>query len=102
MKHLQMMIKPASSNCNLCCSYCFYEDECRNREIPSYGFMSPDTLEVLVKKALEEAEDSCTFGFQGGEPMLAGLPFFRNLLNLRRNTKIRKPDCLSTYRPMEL
>ena len=99
MKHLQMMMKPASSNCNLRCSYCFYEDECRNREIPSYGFMSPDTLEVLVKKALEEAEDSCTFGFQGGEPMLAGLPFFQKFIEFTekyKNPETRLSFCIQT------
>ena len=90
MKHLQMMIKPASSNCNLRCSYCFYEDECRNREIPSYGLMALDTLEILVKKALEEAEDSCTFGFQGGEPMLAGLSFFQKFIEFTE--KYKKPE----------
>ena len=38
-----------------------------------YGKMSEETLETLVKKALEESEESCTFVFQGGEPTLAGL-----------------------------
>ena len=87
MKYMQMMIKPASSNCNLRCSYCFYEDECKNREIPSYGIMKEDTMEILVKKALEEAEDFCTFGFQGGEPTLAGLEFLRNLWECLKNKK---------------
>ena len=32
MKYMQMMIKPASSNCNLKCSYCFYEDECKTEK----------------------------------------------------------------------
>lgn len=90
MKYMQMMIKPASSNCNLRCSYCFYEDECKNREIPSYGIMKEDTMEILVKKALEEAEDFCTFGFQGGEPTLAGLEFLRNLWNVLKNIKKKK------------
>ena len=57
MRHLQLMIKPASSNCNLRCAYCFYEDECKNREIPSYGLMTLETLEAVVKKALEETQE---------------------------------------------
>ena len=80
VKHLQLLIKPASSACNLMCTYCFYKDECKNRETYSYGFMETDTAEILVKKALEEAEDSCLFGFQGGEPMLAGLEFYKHFL----------------------
>lgn len=90
MRHLQLMVKPASSNCNLRCSYCFYEDECKNREIPSYGIMDLETLEIVVKKALEEAEQSCTFGFQGGEPFLAGLPFFRKFIEYTE--KYKKPE----------
>ena len=75
MRHMQLLMKPASSNCNLRCSYCFYEDECENRQTHSYGIMKKSVLEQVVKKALEEAEESCTFGFQGGEPLLAGLDF---------------------------
>ena len=87
MRHLQLMIKPASSNCNLRCTYCFYEDECKNREIPSYGLMTLETLEAVVKNALEAAERSCTFGFQGGEPFLAGLPFFRKFIEYTEKYK---------------
>ena len=80
MRHMQLLMKPASSNCNLRCSYCFYEDECENRQTHSYGIMKKSVLEQVVKKALEEAEESCTFGFQGGEPLLAGLDFFESFI----------------------
>lgn len=89
MKHLQLLIKPASSGCNLRCSYCFYEDECENRQIRSYGIMKKDVLEQVVRKALEEAEESCTFGFQGGEPLLAGLDFFESFIGYTK--KYKKP-----------
>lgn len=79
MKNLSIMIKPASGGCNLRCRYCFYADITEHREVASYGKMSEETLETLVKKTLEESEDSCTFVFQGGEPTLAGLDFFRSL-----------------------
>ena len=99
MKHVQLMIKPASSNCNLRCSYCFYEDECKNREIHSYGFMKEEVLEAVVKKALEAAEVSCTCGFKGGEPPPAGLDFFRKFISYTKQYK--KPEtkvsfCLQT------
>ena len=89
MKHIQLMMKPASSNCNLRCAYCFYEDECKNRETASYGVMKEDVLETVVKKALEAAELSCTFGFQGGEPTLAGLEFFEKFIEFTE--KYKKP-----------
>ena len=99
MKHVQLMIKPASSNCNLRCSYCFYEDECKNREVHSYGFMKDEVLEAVVRKALEAAEISCTFGFQGGEPTLAGLDFYRKFIAYTKQYKkpgTRLQFCLQT------
>ena len=75
MPSLSLLIKPSSGNCNVRCKYCFYHDEQENRDTFSYGFMSEETLEVLVKKALQYADRECSFGFQGGEPTLRGLDF---------------------------
>lgn len=78
MKHLQVLLKPASSDCNLRCSYCFYRDEARKRNTASYGKMGKSIVEEIVRKSLDAAQESCTFGFQGGEPTLAGLDFYRH------------------------
>lgn len=83
MPPVQLLIKPASGNCNLRCGYCFYCDEMAKRETENFGFMTEETLELLVKRALEFAEGSCGFAFQGGEPTLAGLDFYRRLLELQ-------------------
>lgn len=80
MPPVSILIKPASSNCNLRCKYCFYHSISENRNIPSYGMMSDETLENLVEKALDYSEQSCTFAFQGGEPTLAGIQFYKSLL----------------------
>ena len=82
---LTVLIKPVSGSCNLACSYCFYRDEIDKRETGSAGIMSPDMLELLVKRALSEASVQCTFGFQGGEPLLAGLPFYERLIALQKH-----------------
>lgn len=89
MPPLNLLIKPASGNCNLRCKYCFYNDISENREIHNYGMMDIDTLEVLVKKAFNYAEHVCTFAFQGGEPTLVGLDFFKKLVGFvnKYNTK---------------
>ena len=79
MPPLSLLIKPASGSCNMRCKYCFYADEAQNRSTPLMGRMSADTLHALVDKALAYAEGECTFAFQGGEPTLAGLDFFRDL-----------------------
>lgn len=59
------------------CSYCFYIDEMAHRNVPLRGAMSQKTAQFLIDKALEYADGECTFAFQGGEPTLAGLPFFQ-------------------------
>ncbi len=83
MKSLSLLIKPASGNCQLRCRYCFYENVSESRETSYYGLMTLDTLDLLVKKAIAETTDHCTFAFQGGEPTLAGLDFYRELIRLQ-------------------
>lgn len=89
MSQINMLIKPASSNCNLRCGYCFYHDEAENRSTKSYGFMNEETMEAIVKKALAYATGSCAFGFQGGEPTLAGLGFFKTVVALQKKYNIK-------------
>jgi uncharacterized protein len=89
MPQLSLLIKPASSLCNLDCRYCFYHDVADKRTTASHGIMDDSTLEALVRLALFFADGQCTFAFQGGEPTLAGLDFYRRLTELQRefNTK---------------
>jgi uncharacterized protein len=41
-----------------------------------------ENLEKLVVEALDTAEGYCSFGFQGGEPTLRGLDFYKTLVEL--------------------
>ncbi len=77
-----ILIKPASGLCNMRCDYCFYCDEAQNRETASYGMMSEETLRRLVKKVMFQAEGEVCFAFQGGEPTLRGIDFFRKAVEL--------------------
>lgn len=77
MKDINILIKPASGSCNMRCRYCFYSDELEKREHSNRGMMSIETAENIIKKALSYADGNCTFAFQGGEPTLRGLDFFR-------------------------
>lgn len=89
MPPIQLLIKPSSGNCNLRCEYCFYADEMKKREQPNYGFMSEETLEEMMKKTLAYSDISCTIAFQGGEPTLIGLDFYRKVIEFEKkyNTK---------------
>ncbi len=85
MPPLSMMIKPASSACNMRCSYCFYADVTNHRDIVSYGVMKPEVMRRLIRRAFTYADQAISFAFQGGEPTLAGLEFFRSFVeNVRQ------------------
>lgn len=88
MPSLSLLIKPSSGNCNVRCKYCFYHDEQENRDTYSYGFMSEETLETMIRKALLYADRDCSFGFQGGEPTLRGLDFFRKAVELQKKYNV--------------
>ncbi len=80
-----LLIKPASAVCNLDCTYCFYLD----READPYKAlpgrrMSLETLERLVDTYLFYSYPNSVFAFQGGEPTLAGLPFFEKLVEFQK------------------
>ena len=82
MKNLSIMIKPASSLCNMRCVYCFYADVAHQRDIASYGLISDDTLETMLRAIFADLKrgDHLNLAFQGGEPTLAGLNFFCSVI----------------------
>lgn len=89
MPNASILIKPASSACNLSCRYCFYRTLCKTREEADRGRMKRETLEALVKNALSYADHFCAFAFQGGEPMLAGLDFYRDVIAFQKKYNTR-------------
>ncbi|MDD3252507.1 MAG: anaerobic sulfatase maturase [Lachnospiraceae bacterium] len=88
MPPISVLIKPSSGNCNLRCAYCFYYDTMEKREKPSYGFMTEQTLEAVLREVLSYAEGSCTIAYQGGEPTLSGLPFFEKSMELQERYNV--------------
>lgn len=79
MRSYSVMIKPASSLCDLRCKYCFYADVANQRSVRSFGMMQPETLEKILENIRRSVGpgDRVSLVFQGGEPTLAGLDFFR-------------------------
>lgn len=83
MKQYSYLIKPASSLCNLECKYCFYHDVSSHRKEASNGIMSDSTMRMLIEKACQVSDASeIIFAFQGGEPTIAGLGYFRKFLEI--------------------
>ncbi|MDR0731604.1 MAG: SPASM domain-containing protein [Treponema sp.] len=84
MKHIYVLIKPASSLCNMRCSYCFYSDVSARRDCASFGIMDGETRRRIIGNifACLEDGDEITFAFQGGEPTLAGTAWFVDFAEL--------------------
>ncbi len=79
MNPFQLLIKPASGDCNLACEYCFYRDavslypDGRRR-------MSRERAEALIREMLSYRFPETIFSWQGGEPTLMGLDFFSHVV----------------------
>ncbi|MBS3795068.1 MAG: anaerobic sulfatase maturase [Candidatus Thorarchaeota archaeon] len=83
MRPFQLLVKPVSGECNLTCDYCFYLDvpeRCYPEEEKT--FMSLETLQELVRGYLRLGFSPSVLSWQGGEPTLAGLEFFKKALEL--------------------
>ncbi len=72
------MIKPVGSHCNLDCSYCYYLDKA-----DLYG--GRQTLMQPPRQYIEgNKSDVVTFNWHGGEPLTAGVDFFRRAMVFQR------------------
>lgn len=83
MKQINLMLKPASSACNLRCRYCFYADLAGKRDTFCFGSMSDNTVDRMLKNIRRDlnAGDAVSFAFQGGEPTLAGLDWYERFVS---------------------
>ena len=85
MRRFHVMAKPAGSACNLDCTYCFYLSKQRLEGGPGGGHMHDDVLERFVADYIASVTaDEVVFSWQGGEPTLMGLEFFRKVVALQK------------------
>ena len=84
MKHVSVLIKPASALCNMKCKYCFYANISSMREVRSYGKMRAHVTEKMIKNIYKDLNDGdeLTLAFQGGEPTVASLRYFEHLVEV--------------------
>ncbi len=77
-----VLAKPASAACNLECRYCYY---LRRPQAAPARRMPREVLEAFIRDTIAAQADSpeVTFSWQGGEPALAGLEFFREVVALQ-------------------
>ena len=79
-----LLIKPASGDCNLNCTYCFYLDKASLYPDTKAHRMSKTTLEKLIAGYMRTKQPQYTFGWQGGEPTLMGVEFFKTVIQLQQ------------------
>jgi uncharacterized protein len=89
-RRFHAMAKPAGSTCNLDCAYCYYLSKETLPGGPGTGRMDDATLEQFIRQYIEGVTgDEVVFSWQGGEPTLRGLDFFRKVVALE--AKHKKP-----------
>jgi len=80
----QLLIKPAGADCNLCCSYCFYLEKGALYPHQRSHRMSHDVLREMVRQMMSSGQTQLGFSWQGGEPTLCGLDFFRRAVQYQQ------------------
>ena len=78
-----ILIKPAGADCNLNCAYCFYLDKASLYQGEKAKRMSAGVLEEIVKQAMHYSVQRIGMVWQGGEPTLMGLDFFKRVIELQ-------------------
>jgi uncharacterized protein len=94
-----VMVKPRGAICNLGCRYCYFLS--KEALYPASAFrMSDELLEAFTRQYIEaQRVAEVTFGWQGGEPTLMGLDFFRRAVALQaqhRRPGMRIQNALQT------
>jgi uncharacterized protein len=89
LQAFHIMAKPTGSACNLHCDYCFFLK--KEKLYPGSSFrMSDEVHEAYIRQLFEAHQVSqVTIAWQGGEPTLMGLDFFRRSIELQK--KYAKP-----------
>ncbi|MFC4596792.1 anaerobic sulfatase maturase [Cohnella hongkongensis] len=77
-----VMWKTVSEDCNLACSYCYYST-CRGKPGNKINRIDSSLLEKFIKEYMALSQGVASFAWQGGEPLLAGLDFFEEVVALQ-------------------
>lgn len=85
LSDFHVLAKPIGPICNLDCKYCFYlEKESLYPNVSKWA-MREEVLETYIRQYIE-AHDTpiVSFAWQGGEPTLLGVEYFRNLVRIQK------------------
>jgi len=81
-----VMIKPVGSICNLRCGYCYYSKTDRTEFALAESLMTDDVLERFIGQYISASTGpEVSFVWHGGEPSLAGIDFYRQVVKLQQH-----------------
>ena len=81
----QVFVKPVGARCNLQCRYCYYLDKGSVCGEDCTIIMDDETLENYIKHHYSAStSDTVLFTWHGGEPLLAGIDFYKRALTLQK------------------
>jgi uncharacterized protein len=78
-----VLVKPAGPDCNMACAYCFYLKKASLFPQSLKHRMSEDILEEMIRQIMAQSGEHVSIGWQGGEPTLMGLAFFKKAVDLQ-------------------
>ncbi|HET9794022.1 MAG TPA: anaerobic sulfatase maturase [Thermoanaerobaculia bacterium] len=82
---MHAMVKPGGPICNLDCQYCYYLSKEGLLGAENGWRISDETLETFIRQYIEGQNcKEVVFSWQGGEPTLLGLDFFRRAIALEK------------------
>jgi uncharacterized protein len=87
-REFQIFVKPVGALCNLRCKYCYYLDKKALYPAEDAFVMNDDILERYIVQHIEAStEKTIFFSWHGGEPLMAGIDFFRKIVALQKKHK---------------
>ena len=80
--NLGILIKPASYDCNMACDYCYYRPVEKLYGEVKRPRMALETVDAVCRQYLALGPREVKIGWQGGEPTLMGLDWFRRVVEI--------------------
>ena len=85
LRHYAIEVKPIGAACNLRCEYCYYLGK-ESGNAAGHSLMTDEVLESYVRQVIEIHGQyaEIEFAWHGGEPTMAGIPFFERAMALQQ------------------
>ena len=87
-REFQVFVKPVGAVCNLRCTYCYYLEKFKLYPDTKTALMNENVLGNYIRQHIEAStEKVITFSWHGGEPLMAGIEFYRKAVEMQKSYK---------------